>query len=397
VKIVQYMSRMRLEDGGVVRALLDICRALADRGHAVWLMTCDVTDVPRAWLQGEEGGLPRVVGLRESARYLPITIPSVLRRARGIVGGADVVHLHVPWDPVCVQLGRMARRAGVPYVVGVHGMLDDWSMGHGRLKKLLYLGLGGRRFLERAAAVQLTADAERFQAAKWYPRGRSVVVPLIFDLAGYMTLPGPQRARQAFREVFGAAGEPAILFLSRLSPKKGLEIVIEAVSGLVRRGIPCRLLVAGLATAPAYERRLHALVAARGLSDRVRFLGFVTGPDKVSLYQAADLVVLPTSQENWGYVLLESLAAGTPVVTTRGVDIWPELERSGGAMIVEPQPAAVEEAVAALLGDPERRRAMGIDGRRWVLENLNVDRVVSRYEELYRDVRAGSGDGACAA
>ena len=114
----------------------------------------------------------------------------------------------------------------------------------------------------------------------------------------------------------------------------------------------------------------------------------MSGRDKLSLYEAADVFVLPTFQENWGFVLVESLACGTPVITTRAVDIWPELQSSGGAVIVDATPDATAAAISELLGDRARLEAMGPKGRAWVLDNLNVDRVLDRYEQLYRGVSA---------
>ena len=93
--------------------------------------------------------------------------------------------------------------------------------------------------------------------------------------------------------------------------------------------------------------------------------------------------MLPTSQETWGVALIESLACGTPVITTRGVDIWSELEASGAAVITEQAPEAVASALCDLLGSPDRLEEMRETGRRWVLENLTTDHVVARYEELY--------------
>ena len=123
-----------------------------------------------------------------------------------------------------------------------------------------------------------------------------------------------------------------------------------------------------------------------GLAERVSFLGFVSGREKVSLYEAADIFVLPTNQENWGFVLIESLACGTPVVTTRGVDIWSELESSGGAVIVEPTPPAIASAMADLIRDRAKLETMQRQARAWVLENLNVDRVVVQYERFYESL-----------
>ena len=386
MKIVQYMSRMKLEDGGVVRAVLDLCGALAARGHDVTLLACDSSDVPLTWHSGGDG-LPRVHTVQGRSGPLPrLTQPATLDAQR-IIQQADVLHLHVPWDPICIQLGRIARQAGVPYLVGIHGMLDDWSMKQKSLKKRLYLATKGRRFLEQAAAVHCTAQAEREQSEKWYPKGRPVVLPLIFDLEEYIDLPGPQLARQAFASVIPSTDEPVLLFLSRLHPKKRVDLLIEAAGELRRRGVSFKLLIAGTGDEP-YEAQLRQLVKERALTEEVAFVGFVTGKEKVSLYQAAHLFVLPTNQENWGFVLLESLACGTPVITTKGVDIWPELESTGGAVIADASPDAIADAIVALLSDDPRRQSMGVKGRDWVLRNLTVERVLDRYEQLYREISA---------
>jgi glycosyltransferase involved in cell wall biosynthesis len=126
------------------------------------------------------------------------------------------------------------------------------------------------------------------------------------------------------------------------------------------------------------------------LEGHVVFPGFVTGQEKVSLYQAADVFVLPTSQENFGFVLFEALAAGTPVVTTRGADTWPELERCGGAVIVPADADAIAEVVGALLDDPERRATMGQCGREWVFGNLDGERVIEAFEQLYAEIASSS-------
>ncbi len=386
MKIVQYMSRIKLEDGGVVRAVLDLCGALAARGHDVTLLAGDSSDVPSTWRSGGDG-LPRVHTVQGRAGLLPrLTQPATLD-ARRIIHQADVLHLHVPWDPICVQLGRIARQAGVPYLVGIHGMLDDWSMKQKALKKRLYLAIKGRRFLEQAAVVHCTAQAEREQSKKWYPNGRPVVLPLIFDLEEYVDLPGPQLARQAFASVIPSTDLPVLLFLSRLHPKKQVDLLIEAAGELRRRGVAFKLLIAGTGDEP-YEAQLRELVKERALTEEVAFVGFVTGKEKVSLYQAAHLFVLPTQQENWGFVLLESLACGTPLITTKGVDIWPELESTGGAVIADASPDAIADAVVELLADDRRRQSMGVKGRDWVLQNLTVERVLDRYEQLYREISA---------
>lgn len=147
-------------------------------------------------------------------------------------------------------------------------------------------------------------------------------------------------------------------------------------------------MIAGTGDA-SYERRLRALVDELGLADRVAFLGMVTGLAKVSLYQASDLVVLPTSQENFGFVVFEALASGKPLITTPGVDTWPEVEASGGGLIVAQDPAKIADAIASLLADPGRRAAMGDSGRAWALRELDPARVVQRFVDMYADAVKG--------
>lgn len=385
MKIVHYLGRMRLEDGGVVRAVLDLCAVLAARDHDVTLLTLDATDVPQQWTTGGDGR-PRVVTLQPRAGPWPGLRRGAVIEARQCIATADVVHLHVPWDPVCLVLARLARQSGVPYFISLHGMLDDWCMGRKAFKKRLYLAWVGRQFLERAAAVHCTAQAEQDQSRKWYTHGRPIVVPLIFDLSEYEHLPGPAVARRKFAWAFPDDNDPVVLFLSRLHPKKRVELLIEAAMQLRDDGLTFKLLIAGTGE-PKYEQSLRALVERKQLSARIAFLGFVSGRNKVSLYQASDVFVLPTSQENWGFVLLESLVCATPVITTKGVDIWPELQSSGGAVIADQTPQAFAAALADLILDREKRQRMQQQGRAWVQQNFNVDRVVEQYEQLYKCAR----------
>ena len=110
----------------------------------------------------------------------------------------------------------------------------------------------------------------------------------------------------------------------------------------------------------------------------------VRGDVKLSLYELADVFVLPTYQENFGLVLPEALACGTPVVTTRGTDIWRELA-AAGAWIVEQNPPAIAAAVAELLASEQLRTDLGVRGRQFVRDWLAEDKVSAGYEQMYRD------------
>jgi glycosyltransferase involved in cell wall biosynthesis len=381
MRVAHYLPRVSIAEGGVTRAVLDLTDAVARLGERVELLTYQDDDVPGEWAAAERA--PRVELLDPPSGPGGLFSRTQLAQLVRRLDGADVLHLHAPWTLSNRQFASVARRLGIPYILSVHGMLDDWSMAQRNLKKRLYLALGGRRMLERAAAVHCTAAFEEEQAKKWFPRGRAVTIPLVFDVSPFRgeidqsLAPGP-----------APDGRPRLLFLSRLHEKKGLDRLLEAAAILKRRGVETDVLIAGTGE-PAYERQMRDLAQRLGLSERAHFLGLVTGAAKAALYASADLFVLPTSQENFGFVCPEALACGTAVVTTTGVDIWPELKESGGAEIVDNAPEPIADAVGSLVGAPERLAEMGRRGRAWVLDRFEGERVAREYQSLYERV-AGS-------
>ncbi|MCC5822909.1 MAG: glycosyltransferase [Phycisphaerales bacterium] len=383
MKILHSIAQIDFRSGGPVRAVLDLSEALARRGHTVEVMVKHGPDTPDAWKEPDspttviELGRPGIGGAWFRAEALD--------RARQAIKACDILHLHGIWTPQNTQFASIARQMRKPYVISCRGMLDDWCMAQRKPKKLLYLHLaGGNAMLNNAALIHCTADGELRQSARWFPKSTGVVIPNLLDLAPYENLPGPQIARDKFPQLNGP--EPSLLFLSRLHYKKGVEHLIDAGRILRDRGTPHRVLIAGTGD-DAYEQKLRRHAADTGMDDLVSFLGMVIGQEKISLYQAADLFVLPTSQENFGFVFFEALAAGCPLITTRGVDTWPELE-AAGSTIVEQDAATIANAVPALTGDRAARDALGERGRAWVFEHLDPGRIVQAFERFYEDALA---------
>lgn len=431
MRILHYLAAVRAEVGGPARAVTDLCAAFARREHQVTLATADDADVPAPWKRpvrpafradsapvtpactphdAPQQGTPGEMGTTGdgSESRAPGNIPRLVTVAPPRIPGGlfsrsqmtplceliashDVLHLHGAWGPWNVQLGAAARRLGVPYFVSIRGMLDDWCMAQKSAKKTLFLKLAGTRYYERAASVHLTAQFEYEQARKYFPRGRGTVIPNLLDLEPFKSLPGEARARARFPHLGPdnpghdrGGGEPVLLFLSRIHVKKGIEHLLRAVRLLTDSGTPCRAIIAGSGD-DQYVASLKRLCTDLKLDERVAFVGLVTGADKLSLYQACDLFVLPTSQENFGFVFVEALACTTPLVTTKGVDIWPELESSGAAVIAEGTPEGTAEAVHSLLARGRTAiDAMGRRGRDWTFQWLDPDKVMDQFESMYR-------------
>jgi len=388
LRIIHYSPGMKLELGGVVRSVLDWCTVLAARGHDVALVAYDSPDVPADW--NGKNGKPKVVCIPAAFASNFFVPKQAVRVWRDVLSGGGVAHLHCPWTASNLQMSRAARQLGVPYVVSIHGMLDDWSMTQRGLKKRIFLAMGGRRYMRLAARLHYTAAAEREQAQPRVPGSKGVVLPYLVDLAPFESLPGREPAHAAFAALGG--DDPKLLFLSRLHEKKGVHLLIEAASLLRKRGRKFKLLLAGTGSA-AYENQLREQTRRLNLEDIVSFLGLVKGVEKISLYQSADLFVLPTQQENFGLVLIEALAAGTPVLTTRGTDIWQDIVAAGGT-ITEYTPEAICASLDKLLEDRASLAAQGQRGRDWVMQNLNTEKLAGDYERLYAEVLQEQTNGA---
>ncbi len=404
VRIVHYLKWLRWRDGGTVRAVLDLCDALAKAGHDVTILTADDEAAPADWPRGENAstdGTPRCVRLRvrdrlaewrgtppdEAASDRPtqwIDRPS-LEIARRHIESCDALHLHGVWAPTNLQLAHLARRARVPYLVTLHGMIKDWSMQNSPAQKRLFLALFGRRFLRNAAAVHCTTQAEFDQSAPRAPGSTLRIIPWFFEPPAH--LPSVEEAARAFPLMASASNR--ILFLSRLNTQKGVDRLINAAGELRRRGVPFTLWLAGPPDPPEYLDELKTLVCENQIEDATTFLGLIRGVDKWSLYTLADIFVLPTRQENFGYVLLEAMAAGAPVITTRGADLWQELESADACRVVDGCAASLADEAQELLGDPSAAQALAESG--WHASNsfFRCTRTLYRYVEMY----AGSASG----
>ena len=180
MRVLHYEPAIRLELGGVVRAVLDIAAEQAKAGANVTLVTHDAKDVPSDFLERSKSF--RAPG------FLAGLAPAPLQPDHSVNKTMSSIFMALGLWPICSGL-KSPSIGMCPYFVSPHGMLDDWCMEQKSLKKKLFLRFGGRRWLERASGVHLTATAEERQSKKWAPSMRSFVCPLPMDLGPFQEIP----------------------------------------------------------------------------------------------------------------------------------------------------------------------------------------------------------------
>ena len=310
--------------------------------------------------------------------------PMLTRAAEEMCDSHDILHIHSMWESIQHHATRAAYRKGTPYVYRPSGMLDPWNMTKGTLRKKLYLALRARTNLNRAAALHFTSTIERDWVKRLNLTAPSIVEPLGMNFGEYQTLPPAGSFRGRYPSI---SDRPVVIFLGRIHRGKGLELLIPAVAQMKERRT--MLMIAG--PDGNFRGEADALIAHHGLADRVIFTGLITGPDKVAALADADLLALPSYHENFGLVVVEALAAGTPAVVSDQVGLHPDVSAAGVGGVV---PMSIEALAAELdrwIADEPRRRAAGEKARVWVRQRYDWDQIATRWLGHYRRIVEGLG------
>jgi glycosyltransferase involved in cell wall biosynthesis len=353
---------------------------LTESGHSVTLVSTEIEESEKEFSL-IAGRAPRLV-------QLPVaTLPGFayfareLAPLRDLLEQHDVLHVHGIWEYANIQLSRMAQHAGIPYVISVRGMLDHWPMNQRFWKKRAYLRFAGRAWLRGARAIHLTADDELAQARRFFPPSLGMVIPNLVNLAPFVSPASADLAESRFNLVRN--NRLRVLFLSRLHPVKGLDVLLEAAALLKERHSPVSLQVAGDGDVK-YVEDMKRLARRLALTENdVTFLGSVHGELKYSLLRASDILALPSQHENFGMVFVEALASGVPVVTTTNVCLRSELQATGAAVIVDRSAKAFADAIARFIVSKDEILRMGALGRAWVFRDLDKRHLIRRFETLY--------------
>lgn len=360
--------------GGIERHVADLSKALVKRG---WRVTALVVNDQRHETHERING---VEVIRTSRLGNVLSQPITRRyfvRLRELQ--PDLVHVHVPYPLGWLTADRLHSQT--PVVATWHSDIirQRWLMP--------LLRPFEKRFLQRCQRVIATSQplVQNSHSLKKY-QDRCRVIPLGLPPDSQAPKAEIASCRAQIEERYP---QPRLLFVGRLVGYKGLPFLLAAM-----RAIEATLLIAG----DGPERgRLQDQCQQAGLEDKVYFLGRVDESMKQALYRSADLFVLPsiTANEAFGYVLLEAMREGCPLITTdlpTGVRFVNQDQQTG--LVVSPGDApALEQAIKRLLGDDALRQQMGTKAKQRFDATFNFDGLIDAHEALYREVLAESGSG----
>lgn len=364
MRAVHIVAGLEVAHGGPSYSVPRLCDGLARRGVDTTLLsvkgTNDVAhlnDVPNFHVHRhaqDYANIPVLRNLRASFR--------LVREMRGIAPSVDIMHDHGLWLMPNVHAGREAARAGKPLIVSPRGMLSAAALSFSRWKKKAFWTLLQGPAIRGAACFHATGDGEYADVRAAGLGNPVAIIPNGIDIPE-MEAPMPA----------AGTGERVVLSLGRIHPKKGLDSLVRAWAAVEGAHPQWRLKIVGPSEG-GHADELRALAVQLGLR-RVEIGGPLYGEGKSGAYREAGLFVLSSLNENFGLTIAESLAAGTPVISTKGTP-WSGLEREGcGWWVdhgVEPLAAALS---AAMVMPSEALHGMGLKGRAWMERDFSWDRV----------------------
>ncbi|MGH1542052.1 MAG: glycosyltransferase [Arenicella sp.] len=373
--------------GGPIVSVHGLCRGLVAAGHHVTVCTTSVdgpdeldvatgqaVDVDGVKVfyfaanQRHKGWSRRLYRSNDMARYL-----------QQEAGKFDLIHLHSVYLWPTWFAAKQAVRYKVPYIISPRGMLVRGLIERkNRWLKTAWLKLFERSNLSNATALHFTSNQEKADA-------HEVMRQIgLNNKTGFVLENGVDVLQQKTAPIDDIRTDNEVLYLGRISWKKGLELLINAIQQCPE----VRLTIAGNDD-ENYIRKLQKLIDSKGLRSRVTFTGFVDNKQKEQLLRRSTILALCSDNENFGNVVLEAMAYACPVVVTAGVGASAAVKAHDAGVVVDPDANAIATAINRLLQDVSLREQCGLNGQKAVRDSFSWPVIASRMASQYQKLMLG--------
>jgi glycosyltransferase involved in cell wall biosynthesis len=382
--------------------LTSIFASLADRGHHVALVMCGdctpgrerflATNVHEALSRKQGAGSFGVVTFKAARAWA--FAPALFWRVNRDVRRADFVSLHSLYSFPVLAGYLLARFHGVPYGLWPHGVLASVQRRVSARKKRLYDSLIARSILRHAAVLFFSAVGERNDALSLRLNTPSVIIPDGMDLSEFAALP----PRGRFRNKYLAEHRgPLVVSIGRLNAKKGLDLLIDAMTEVVRRRPSTRLAIIGPPDPPQFGQRVMNWLRKNNLESNTVVTGPLDPTEKLEALADADIFVSASEAENFGFSIFEAMASRVPVVVSDTLDYAGEIAQAGAGLATPRHCEHFADSILQLLDDPVLRSETGSKGillaKRYSMQNtgLKFERTINNIL-IHRPVFADDPD-----
>jgi len=386
MKILQIIPSISLVYGGPSQMVRGLSTALAKLGIDVTILTTNAN--------GDSGQAPLDVPLDQpvnengyQVRYFPCSpfrrykfSLDLLNWLKTHASEYDLAHIHALFSPVSSAAATVARSQKLPYILRPLGTLDPADLNKKKQLKKLYAALLERPNIAGASAIHFTSHEEARISERFGVKTNDLIIPL------GVTLPELTKTPEAILSHLEIQPNvPIILFLSRIEPKKGLDILIPALEKVLATGLNFQFILAGSNPQdPEYETKIKQQIQSSALAEKTIISGFVTGEIKTALLTKADLFVLPSYYENFGIAVAEAMAVGTPVVISKGIYIWEDVETAEAGWVGNGTIDEISSLIETALTNPQECQRRGLNAQNYALTYYSWDAIAQQMIQAYQ-------------
>ena len=386
MKILHVVTCLKKGSGGAAEVVPKICEVQLQNGDQTQIAFLFDPEVADSVMSAQKVGVGICWFKRLTGRWVVWNgiaySPDLHKRLASYIAKCDIVHIHGMWQYPTWYAAMCARKLGRPYVVMPHGSLEPERLKISPLKKRLSGCFFDRKMLNDAACVWATAESERLGIEQYGVTAPIEIIPLGLDIERF----GNEVRDEVFLSKMGVdVHKRTILYFSRITPVKGLDMLADAWQSLSREFHDWQLLIVGP------DDRGYAETVKKMFASKCKVGSYVFHPpvyreDKITLLNSIDGFVLPTRSENWSISVAEAMASGKPVVCTKGAP-WECLNVAKAGWWVDTSVQGIVCGLRKLMATSEEdRKAIGKNARKWICENLDWSVVSQKMHRCYENI-----------
>ncbi|MBC7782435.1 MAG: glycosyltransferase [Burkholderiales bacterium] len=381
--VVHVISSVDPRAGGTTTQLVSLVKAQVELGMTVSVISTYANDFDpsAAEIMQAGGAYLELVG---PCTAVMAWHPKISRVLRDVVANSNLLHIHGLWEEIQHRAAVIARESNIPYLFSLHGTLEPWSMQQSRLKKQIYMAVRMKKNLAEASALHYSDSLEQELTRDWRLSTPAIIQGYAVDLSPFERMP----SQGMFRRAFPAVGDtPYALFLGRLHPRKGLDILMQAfAAGALQNTM---LVIAGPTGQDGYLEELKRIAEEFKITDRVIFTGMVEGNIRSAAFADATVSVMPSHSDNFGTAAIESLACGTPVIISDHVAMSRQIALNSVGEVVAVALSPISDAINKWMSDPAKSAQTGALGRDWAFRNFDSKASALAWAQHYDDILTG--------
>ena len=357
--------------GGVAKHVRELANALDKKGVDVTI----VTNKPQKIISDDDIKIFKIDGFKEPIFKTNIS-PLASKRMKKCIEDFDIVHAHHAFSRLSLLSLSIASKFNIPSVLTTHtvSFFPDYEY---FWQFISYVYPRYRLTISKANKIIAVSNAAKKFISYFTNKKEVIVIPNGVSIEKFKP-----RARSYAREKAGVNGNPVILYVGRLVPKKGLDTLITSMKKIVEKYPHAKLYIAGKGNLLPFLKTMTSIL---GIEKNVEFLGFVEENVLLYLYNSADVFVLPSiTGESFGIVLLEAMASGLPCIATNVGGIAEVLEDGKYGLLVEPgNSKELAKAIITVLENKDLRSKLAKEGRKVAEEKYAWEKVADKIIEVY--------------